>query len=60
MSLTQVVRFGTNSRLEVFVSDEQHELADVARATDMEDIKLTDDASTASRETWEAVGQKSK
>ncbi|PBK77539.1 hypothetical protein ARMSODRAFT_1012693 [Armillaria solidipes] len=51
-----VVRFGTNTRPEVFVSVEQHELADVgARTTDMEDIKLADDISTTSREPWEVV-----
>ncbi|PBL01325.1 hypothetical protein ARMGADRAFT_1160541 [Armillaria gallica] len=51
-----VVHFGTNTRPEVFVSVEQHELADVgARTTDMEDIKLADDISTTSREPWEVV-----
>ncbi|KAG7444302.1 uncharacterized protein BT62DRAFT_235335 [Guyanagaster necrorhizus] len=51
---TAVLRFGANTRPEVFVSVEQHEMGDIQRI-ESEDIKVANDnVSTTSREPWES------
>ncbi|PBK99237.1 hypothetical protein ARMGADRAFT_1074123 [Armillaria gallica] len=54
---TAVLRFGANTRPEVFVSVEQHEMGDIQRM-ESDDIKVRDNGSTTSREPWEMETKK--
>lgn len=54
---TAVLRFGANTRPEVFVSVEQHEMGDIQRM-ESDDMKVHDNGSTTSREPWEMETKK--